>query len=721
MNGELRESGGDRYGISLASLTSWVSHPGIGLFLASFLSLFLELLLIRWVPSHLRIVAYYSNLMLLSAFLGLGCGTLLARREIGLHRGFAAFLLLLILYVSAITGFSFHGGADELRFSSFGASPAPVALRIVLVFALNVLVFLPLGELIGMYFRRMRPLQAYAWDLGGAIVGTLLFGIFSYFWFSPILGCALIMGLYLLYCAGKRHLLITCALFIAGLLVMVFGTESRGIWSPYNHISVRRVGADGNLDLVSSPADRITTMKDPPFYAVLINHTTYMWAGTLDGRRYTEPNRLELSLVGLKMPLVELAELYTLPHLIRPAAKDLLVVGSGGGMDVEAALLFGAERVDAVEIDPAIIQMGRQYNASQPYSDPRVLVHNTDARAFFKETDRSYDMVVFGLLDSHSLFSQMSNIRLDSYVHTQESLREAFGLLKEGGLLSIAFFGVGKVWLLDRLVAMVRSATGAAPLIYVTPQGHVAVFAGKGFTPKGPMRLVEYRRIGWVYSGTPEATDDWPYFYLRRRFIPLDYLFNIGILLAISVLFAFLSSEGKQKGVDLHFFFLGAGFLLLETKSITTISLYFGTTWFVSMVVILGVLGMVFLANLVASRLTRSTLTLYLPLIASVGFLYFFSLQAVSGWSFPSRLIFSLTVIPLPIFFAGLIFSSTFRESKDPSFSFGSNLLGAMVGGFAEYLGMITGMKALLLLVMLFYLASLLVRLRLGHLFSKKI
>jgi hypothetical protein len=92
--------------------------------------------------------------------------------------------------------------------------------------------------------------------------------------------------------------------------------------------------------------------------------------------------------------------------------------------------------------------------------------------------------------------------------------------------------------------------------------------------------------------------------------------------------------------------------------------------------------------------------------------LYLFPTQNVLAWSFAGRLAYSLVVIPLPIFFAGLIFSSTFRESRDPSFAFGSNLLGAMVGGFGEYLGMITGMKALLLVVLVFYLASLLVRLR---------
>jgi len=323
-------------------------------------------------------------------------------------------------------------------------------------------------------------------------------------------------------------------------------------------------------------------------------------------------------------------------------------------------------------------------------------------------------MVVFGLLDSQSLFSQMSNIRLDGYVYTRESFREAFNLLRQGGMLSISFYLAGKLWLLDRLVTMVRSATNTVPLIYIRTAGSVFILAGKGFVPTGPERFTNYRRIEWTPVGTPEALDDWPYLYLSQRFIPLDYLITIGVLLVISLLFLHLSSSKNRKGVDPHFFLLGAGFLLLETKSITTISLYFGTTWFVSMIVILGVLIMVLLANLVASRLRQFSLILYLPLIASVGYLYFFPTQNVLAWPFLARLIYSLIVIPLPIFFAGLIFSSTFRESEDPSFSFGSNLLGAMVGGFVEYLGMITGMKSLLLVVLVFYLASLLVRLRIA-------
>jgi len=680
-----------------------ILYPGAGLFLASFVSLFLELLLIRWVPSHIRIVAYYGNLMLLSSFLGLGCGALVERWRLGLHRWFAVSMLLLIVCVFGMKGIEFQQGPDEIRFL-FSSAVSTTTFPIVLIFILNVLVFVPLGNLIGSYFQRMRPLWAYTCDIGGAITGTVIFGLFSYFWFSPILGFSIVMVAYLFYFRGSLHFIITSLLFLVTIAIIVSGMDKLAIWSPYNHITVKEVGLDGRLKPVSAPVKNIGSQQDPPVYVVQVNRDFYMWDVAIDERRYLDPARHPLK------PLT-LAELYTLPHLIRPGAKDVLVVGAGTGMDVGAALLSGAEQVDAVEIDPVIIQIGHRYSASQSYRDPRVSIHNTDARAFFRKAGGRYDMVVFGFLDSQTLFSQMSNIRLDGYVYTRESFREAFGLLRQGGLLTISFFSAGKAWLVDRLVAMVRSATDTVPLIYFMPTGQVIILAGNGFVPQGPRRFTNFRRLEWVPQGTPEAIDDWPYLYLRRPFIPLDYLITIGVLLAISLLFIFLSS-GKKKGLDLHFFFLGVGFLLLETKSITTISLYFGTTWLVSMVVILGVLIMVLCANLVATRIRQFSMLFYLPLIASVAFLYVFPTEEVLAWGYRSTLLFSLVVIPLPVFFAGLIFSCTFRESPNPSFSFGSNLVGAMVGGFLEYLGMITGTNALLLLVLAFYLLSFLAKFR---------
>jgi spermidine synthase len=683
-----------------AGAEAYVVSPGVGLFFASFISLFLELLLIRWVPSIVRVIAYYGNLMLLSSFLGLGCGLLIARRRLALRRWFPAALILFGTLLVMVREIPFHQGPDEFRFllaTGVGTTTLPIAF----IFICNALVFVPLGDLIGAYFVKLAPLKAYSWDLGGAIAGTAVFGVFSYLWFSPIVGLVVVIAVFTVFhCRNMRERLTAALFFAVGLTTVALWADRTAIWSPYSHITIKSAGAHAENDF-PPPVD-IATMTDPPSYIVQVNHDFYMWNGSIDLKRYPNANDA----------MRNQAEQYRLPYALHPGVKNVLIVGSGGGVDVEAALLAGASRIDAVEIDPVIIALGRKYNASKSYENERVFVHNTDARGYFKQTRETYDMVVFGFLDSQGLFSQMSNIRLDGYVYTRESFREAFGLLNDGGLLSVSFSSFGKMWLVDRLVSMVVSATGVPPIIYYHSSGQVVVLAAKGRTVNPPSELSKFKLVGLRSVGTPEALDDWPYLYLRQRVIPADYLTTIGVLVLASLLCVFTFAGEQRKGVDPHFFFLGAGFLLLETKSITTISLYFGATWLVSMIVILGVLLMVFFANIVASGMKRFTLSLYAPLAVSILFLYVFPTEIVLSWSFALRLLFSLIVIPLPIFFAGLIFSSTFRDSSDTAYAFGSNLLGAMVGGFVEYVGMITGTQALLLIVLVFYLASFVVKWR---------
>jgi hypothetical protein len=172
--------------------------------------------------------------------------------------------------------------------------------------------------------------------------------------------------------------------------------------------------------------------------------------------------------------------------------------------------------------------------------------------------------------------------------------------------------------------------------------------------------------------------------------------------------------RGRGFGMsDGHFLFLGLGFLLLETKSISDCSLYFGTTWFVTMVVVAGVLLMVLAANLVAMRMNRFRTWLYAPLIATLLLLYLVKRDSVLALSFDERLLWSVLVVPLPIFFAGLIFSTTFRQASIPSSLFGANLIGAMIGGFCEYLSMIMGNQNLMFLIIAAYLVSLGLQMRL--------
>jgi hypothetical protein len=151
------------------------------------------------------------------------------------------------------------------------------------------------------------------------------------------------------------------------------------------------------------------------------------------------------------------------------------------------------------------------------------------------------------------------------------------------------------------------------------------------------------------------------------------------------------------------------GFLLLETKNITDCTLFFGATWFVTLVVVAGVLLMVIAANLVAGRIPRFSPWMYAPLFATLVLLLIVPREDILAFGLAGRMAWTLLVIPLPIFFAGIIFSTTFRECVSPAAVFGANLIGAMLGGFCEYLGMAVGNHRLSMIVIAAYLGSLLV------------
>ena len=116
------------------------------------------------------------------------------------------------------------------------------------------------------------------------------------------------------------------------------------------------------------------------------------------------------------MPVGETGHAYALPYLLNrdaggPPFEDVMIIGAGSGNDVSAALAAGVKHVDAVEIEPVLNEVGRRYHPNRPYSDPRVTIHLNDGRAFIRETDKKYDLIIYALVDSLVLHSGYSNIR----------------------------------------------------------------------------------------------------------------------------------------------------------------------------------------------------------------------------------------------------------------------------------------------------------------------
>jgi spermidine synthase len=118
----------------------------------------------------------------------------------------------------------------------------------------------------------------------------------------------------------------------------------------------------------------------------------------------------------------------------------VLIVGAGTGGDVAIALANGAERVDAVEIDPHLYELGKRLNPEHPYQDPRVHVHVTDGRAFLERSNDRFDMILFALPDSLTLLAGQSSLRLESYLFTTGSMETAKAHLTAGGVFGMYNF-----------------------------------------------------------------------------------------------------------------------------------------------------------------------------------------------------------------------------------------------------------------------------------------
>jgi spermidine synthase len=411
---------------------------------------------------------------------------------------------------------------------------------------------------------------------------------------------------------------------------------------------------------------------------------------------------------------------YEFPYNFNKTPERVAIVGSGSGNDVATALRMGAAHVDAIEIDPAIAFLGTKYHPERPYDDPRVTLSINDARNFFRTADQKYDLIVYGVLDSHTALSHASSLRVDSYVYTREGIAEAFRLLKPDGVLSISFTLVNDA-LGFKLSKILRDLPGAGkPLAvrvlydssrttaFVVKKGQAVTMPdANAFASIGFSDVSNYFAQPYPESAIP--TDDWPFFYMVERAYPFTYMIALGMILLLSYFFV-RKTIGFSDPIDRNYlpcFFLGAGFMLVETKAITELGLHLGGTWLVIAAAIMLVLIMAFLANLIVTRTGRKLAgPAYLGLFVSL--LVGYGLAISHGqWMFGPpvvQLMLSCFVLTIPLFFAGIIFSSLIGEAKiNISTAFSYNLMGALFGGVMEYNSMYFGFAFLYLLALGFY------------------
>jgi spermidine synthase len=399
---------------------------------------------------------------------------------------------------------------------------------------------------------------------------------------------------------------------------------------------------------------------------------------------------------------------YNLPFRFAVPDPAVMIVGSGTGNDVAAALRHGSRLVDAVEIDPAILGLGKRKHPEHPYDSPRVSIHVDDARAFLKRTTQSYDLILFGLLDSHGQFSDYANMRIDNFVYTAESFREAARHLSPNGVIFVKF-QVDHPWLGTRLVEILQQTFGKSPVVFLAESNYSAsatcfvisqgnrVEEALGADP----RLAEFARknaFAVPAEPVPVTTDDWPYLYQKGKWIPRTY-YSIGVLVVLIAIGLYAQIGGARRNVPSLFFFgMGAGFLLLETQVISRLALFFGTVWQVNGIVISALLIALLLANALVERRGKDwrRFWIWAALIAGLAIAFWFPFERIGGPPAVAGTI-AVVVFSVPVVFAGILFALEFRATASPSAALGANMLGAVAGGLLETLSLLFGMRALLL------------------------
>jgi spermidine synthase len=678
-----------------------IRYADLAIFGAAALSLFLELAVIRWQGTVFEFFAFYKNFSLLCCFAGLGLGYALAgsdRIPLGLTIPLLAtqFGLLIGLrfglapWLSCLRVLPFR---EQLNMGLPGTADLSQAIAIyfflAVVFLLTVLTFVPVGQVCGRLMAGRDKLRAYGLNLLGSLAGVALMLLLSWLWTPPVVWFELCcFGLLLFYERAQSAVLVGIGCATAGLIILSWPVNPlwKTIYSPYQLLEL----SQGRRGLMTIRA-----------------------AGHYYQRVY-DLARSNAN-VAADPQLRRIRDYYELPYHIHGTPHDVAIVGAGTGNDVAAALRVGAEHVDAIEIDPAILMAGWANHPERPYDDPRVRAIVNDARSFLRASDKTYDMVIYGLLDSHTLLSHGSSVRLDSFVYTVEGFREARARLNPGGILSLSF-SVLSPELGHKIYLMLQDAFDGRPPVCVMARydGSVVFLEARDQTlalPGGLLQATGFQDQTAAYADptlrADVSTDDWPFFYMPRRVYPLSYLMMVGLILVLSVGVTANFVAERPRFSHLPFFLLGMGFMLVETKGITEMGLTFGNSWQVIGVVIAGILVMAFVANWIVQRFRiERPLVAYLLLLASLGVGW---LVARSG-GFPSTPFGRLeTAILLtsPILFSGIVFSTLLGSRGQIAGIMAVNLLGAMGGGLLEYNSMYFGFRALYLLAMVVYSAAL--------------
>ncbi len=168
-----------------------------------------------------------------------------------------------------------------------------------------------------------------------------------------------------------------------------------------------------------------------------------------------------------------------------------LVIGPGGGRDLISALVFGAGRVDGVEINPIIARdvMGDRFHAFSGgiYTHPRVRIAVDDGRSFVSRTSNQYDIIQASLVDTWAATAAGAYTLTENTLYTVEAFNDYLDHLKDDGVVTITR------WVFDglRLVSLAQEAC-----------------AGRGWDARSRLAIVQHDRVATFLLKKSPFTED---------------------------------------------------------------------------------------------------------------------------------------------------------------------------------------------------------------------
>lgn len=632
--------------------------------------LFLELALIRWLGANVVHLSYFSNFVLLGSFLGIGAGFLISRKSWSIWPISLPLLAILVTIVLAFPVTIEQAGDDIIYFTSLQVSGPPPWVVLPFIFLLSAIILAGPAEWVGRCFAKLTPLTAYRYDLIGSLAGIIGFTTLSFLHApSVVWGVIAMAGFVALTDAKRRIVTIAWGALLLGML----GAESftPGVsWSPYYKITTTQAPE-----------------QQPGFMRIDANGV---------------PHQL---MAPAKWKIEQGEHIYETPYLRLEQNKleDVLIVGAGSGSDVAIALSKGAKRVDAVDIDPRIMELGALYNIDKPYGDPRVTRHVNDGRAFLEGTAKKYDLILFALPDSLTLVSGASQIRLESFLFTKEAMESVRRRLKPDGAFAMYNY-YREPWLINRLAGTATAAFGHAPCVDTFGDAQAVV----SIAIDAKNQSCHPAATALASITVPPANDNAPFLYFRGDSFPPFYAITLAAILVLTILTVrILGGPIGTMRPYWDLFFMGAAFLLLETKNVATFALLFGTTWLVNALVFGGVLLVVLAAVETTRRVRTPPLhVVFMAIAASLALAWVIRPEWLLPLPFVPRLIAATILAFLPIYLANIAFAKRFENAGDSRSAFAINLMGTIVGGCLEYSALLTGYNNLLLLTGLLYLAA---------------